>query len=455
MAKDGIDFGELSEMHIEACNGGRPTEHRVWVDWTDTQHASDNKYLIANAIEVIEGRSLDECDDFAVFLSRRPLHEDETNTGSGSYRKTIDGSTLDMGAAMHASRRETAATRLLARVRASMANLLLGVGNGLPRRVVNHGTPGTPLVLIGDGPRVPLAGDPQGLTPFIAIAGMRSTVRARTDSIIAGSHFNGDFEYTLAEEQRVMLAQVLGHPYNAKRYAYEHAVYTWAESRGTSHWGLYLSEIENAKAFVANPLDADLAYAFAHIATESPLGLPIQYDRYADGSIFVVMLELRDSSTGGRAISGQYGRTGNIVHASADNGGRAKDDIKPQRAWETEDAYCCQHLDGGPILRVSKPQSERVWSARFTPGAGLTFLRGDDTVPVDPTPTPPSPPPGSSQHAVKTRMLTLAECASLGVEAGSWLISSNSEDAVIRPTWAGGNPPGTEPTERKRWVVEP
>lgn len=444
-----VDYGELVAMHIEACRGGHPTDHLSWVDWTDTQHASDNKYLIADATQVVMGKDLQQCEGFSGFLARRPLHEDETNTGSGSYRKTIDGATLDMGAAMRRSGRELAAVRLLSRTRASMAHLLLGVGNGLPRRVVDHGTPGTPLVLVGGGPRVPLAGDPQGLTPFIAIAGMRSHVRARTDSTVGGSHFNGPFEYTLAEEQRAMLAQVLGHPYNAKRYEYEHVVYEWAVDHGVKWWGLSQADRADAIAFVRNPLNADIAYRFALLATESMLGLPVQYDRYADGSIFTMMLELRNSSTGGRAISGQYAN-GNIIHASADNGGRAKGDIKPQRAWEEDGYYCCQHLDGGPVLRVPKPKSERVWSARFSPSAGLTFLRGDDTVPI-----PPPQPPPQTDHAVKVRELTLAECTALGVEAGSWLVSSDHEGASIKPIHAGGNPPGTEPTERKRWVVEP
>lgn len=392
-----VDYGELCDMHLEACAGGHPKDHLVWVDWTDTEHASDNKYLIANSIETVMGRSINECETFSSYLAKRPLHEDETTTQSGSYRKAIDGSTLDMGAAMRSRGRDAAAQRFLSRTRASMAHLLFGYGPDLPRELIDQGVPGVPSVLIGSGQRKPLRGDPQGKTKYIVGVGQRSHVRARMDDVVGGSHFHGHFEYTEAEELRVMLAQLLGHPYEAKVYKYEHAVYNWAFAHGVPYWGLSPEERGVAIRFAMNPLDISLAQQVALFAAECLPALHIRYDRYQDGSVFAIAFTLKQSSTGGLAVAGQYA-DGRTVRMSADDGGRAKGSVKPQIAWDDSTHYYCQYRDGGPILKVRKPDSPLAYSVDVVPNEGVHVVRRGGSI-VTPTPTPaPAPAPAPQPH---------------------------------------------------------
>lgn len=459
MAKAGVDYGELIECLEAVCSGQKPKhDYSIWIDLEPHVPASANKHLLAIATHAWLGHDLPAIAAWARWYVDRPLHESESLTGSGSYRKAIDLATYVIGCALLAGGWIEEGRGMLSRCAASIAFLALGAGTGPARKIRDQGTPGTPLLLVGDGAPEPVK-ESGGKIPFVAVAGKRSHVRARLDQTIGGSHFCGDFEYTSALTCSVLLAQALGVPYSAKAYSFEAIVFDALRRRWPEApvWGLAFAERVFIRSLVSRPTDAATARQVAEIAANHPPALPVVYDRYEDGSIFAVMLALSDSSTGGRAIAAQRGADGTTYLASADTGGRGANDVKPQKAWETELAWCCQHLEGGPVFAVPKPSAARAWRADFEPGEGLTFIAGsgatqpqpEQPIPGNPTIPPPAEPHESSLR-LNVRAMTDAECAATGSALGSFLLSANSAEATVKEIW-----PGAGADEARRWVIEP
>lgn len=453
-----INHGQIRECMLDALRGRRPAhDFAPWVSLDRTVPASANKHPMANvALALTEPGKRHSVLTWADWYTGRPLHENEALTPSESYRPDIDLATYALsGIALDAGRLDLSA-RLLERARAGVAYLLLGAGPQPPRDVRDHGTPGRAMIVVGDGPFNPLPGT-GGRVPYIAQAGKRGHVRAdlrdsgqRADGGV--SSFAGPWSYTRAWALSAMVAQAAGRPYDGNKVAWEHGCFVEIRRRWPElpAWGFGPAQRAIALDYLGNLSDPDAARAVAALAGAARPALPFDFVRYTDRSIVAVALELDESSTGGVAINAQLA-DGRIFRASADTGGRARDDIRRQRVTETIGGFECAWTDGGgPALRVEKPRGvAEAWRVRVRP-TGLELSIGGRPA-LDDTQEMPAPPPtASAQQTLRVRPLSPAECAAERAPLGSWLVSSSSVTAKARPIHKN-EPAG----ELARWVIEP
>jgi len=321
--------------------------------------------------------------------------------------------------------------------------------------------------VLGDGRLEPLPGAPKA--PYIVQAGKRGHVRADLRDTgdadgVEGSAFAGPWSYTRGWELTAMVLQALALPYKGAEVEWEHAVYEaiarrWPDLRG---WGLPAAERAAGRRLLDNPADADAARVIVGTVSRAPTpALPFEFVSYADGSKFALALELDESSTGGRAISAQYARGSVTVAASADTGGRARDDIRRQRVIELPASFECFWIDAPDRrLRVRKPErTAEAWRAAVLPLEGVRFSVGgrppedDDStgeLPLPPDGGPPAPPEQRRTQTIRVRPLSVQECREQSAPEGTWIVSSSSPTATIRETHRE-----TSTGELKRWLVIP
>lgn len=463
MAK--ANFGDLKVAFLAALEN-RPLSdaYAAWVSLGRTVPASANKHLLANPTLALDQPSqVEPVLNWARWYATRPLHENEALSPSESYRLAMDLGTYALaGIAREAGEGELSAA-LLARARSSIAYLLLGAGVAAAREVRDHGQPGRAMVVVGDGRPLPVKGSTA--LPYIAQAGKRGHVRADLrdvgESVEGGSSFAGNWQYTAARALSVLVAQALGLRYDGRgMHEWEFRCFSAIRKRWPSlpPWGFAGVEADAARAYLRDPTDADLAYQIHQLADNFQPALPFDFVRYLDGSIFVVALELDESSTGGVAINAQTA-DGKTYRASADTGGRAKDDVRRQRVHEAPGGFECFWVDSpGQTLRVLKPAGvAEAWRARVRPGGNSFSVGGrdplDDTQPLPPTDIPgnpaiplPAEPVRNRSLGVNIRSLSPLECLEVDSPLGSWLLSVD-QPAEVKPIWESEGWPS-------RWVVE-
>jgi len=459
------NHGQLREAALAALRTGA-ADRAVYEPWLILRHESppsSNKGVLANVAGALADprRLRSPVLSWAEWWVEQPLHEREALSPSGSYRPDMDIGALALaGIALDAGRRDLA-LRLLARAQAGVGYLLLGAGPSPPRAVTDQGRPGRPMIVLGDGKLEPLPDS--GGAPYIVQAGKRGHVRADLRDTgdadgVEGSAFAGSWSYTRGWELTALALQASGLPYRENAVAWEHGVYAQIIRRWPElvRWGFTAEQSRAGRTLIEHPADVDSARAIVAMVSAAPTpALPFDFVAYADSSKFAVAWELDESSTGGRAIAGQYAHGGVTVAASRDTGGRARDDIRRQKVIETAGAFeCFWPEEPAQRLAVDKPRNTaEAWRASILPLDGVRFsIAGrppslDDTQEID---LPFNQTPDHREHTLRVRPMSVAECRVERVAEGSWIVLSSSLTARIRDIHAEESS-----GEMRRWVIEP
>lgn len=311
--------------------------------------------------------------------------------------------------------------------RAHITFLALGTATAPGRKVRNHHLENIskPCVLEGDGDQIcPLN--------WVGVVGPRGWVRNRVDGE------DPLFQFTTAVSFSWLLAKVAGKnpPRSLEPFGHDLCEAIVHFEPGVDFYGFSSQNREDLRLFMENPANPELAKKLLPWI-QGPGLAPSQgytYIRYVDGSFAIYMHRSQGSSTDPTMICVWYASTRKSAMTSADDGLRVSSD--PQRSWETATAICCQKLSGGQVMVILKPTAQESYRIDSDENGIVTMtVKGVATSPTT-TPTPTVQPTGA---AVKLESL----------ESGKYLLTSNSEKAVVReihPDLVSGH--------KKRWIVE-
>jgi hypothetical protein len=382
---------EKSFEDFEDALAGRKPTYLGDVNLRQVVPGSANMHMLENAaLGISSSRDRRLVLDWARWYVHRPLHENEATTASESYRPAITLPSYALaGVALNGG--DQALSRAFCdRTRADLCDLLLSIGCAPALEVQDEGTPGRRVILIGGGDPVPLAGNPD--FPALLLVGKRGHVRADT----ASGH-NGPFHYLYANAMRVMLAQLLGKPYNpsAGRRVLDCFLAIRRLWPTLPLYGFSPAELLVARAFAADPKRADLAAQIHAWAALYPSAEGRRRVRGTDGAIESIALELGSSSTGGVAINVQRA-DGVTFRTSCDNGGRGKGDIRVQRAEVVGNRIRCWYVDQPAVeMFVNRVVTREAWRSTILPNGGSSFIGAHlpGSPPAGPSPAqrPPRP----------------------------------------------------------------
>jgi len=328
------------------------------------------------------------------WYSSQPLHENEALSSAMYYRKRIDDGTYALAWLAKLVGNEYLSRRLLDRNKASVAWCSLGAWKGLACSLVDRDPHpvSDPHVLFADGPPIDnLPGAPT--VPSVACAGMRGWNREDTPTGNTGPFYAHD-----ATDLRVMLANVLGIPFDKKRTWGSHDISdVLVEKSGLPVWGLTPMDIAIAKAFAANPTDAALGRAIHGWTLPHLPNLPFIVVRRKSGAVEFLMMKAHSSSNGSQ--------TGEIVYAdgtrrlfSPDDGQRGgkASASKHHQVWTASESPTEWTVawDSGQGKRIScprPPESDAVaWRVDYDGHGNSSFWPGSISVPPR---VPPVVPP--------------------------------------------------------------
>lgn len=389
----------LGQTLLDLLRGRRPTlpqgqwetNYQVKVDGSADISESPNKQAVSNANQLLwsferkEWATVKAILDWWVALAAAPFMPKETNTGEEVYRALTAYPNLVAAGVAQEIDREDAFEAALLLARAHIAWALLGLGPVPGREVADHHLDAIskPCVLIGTKkPKYPIR--------RVAQAGKRGWVRNRDKK------YPPKFQFLEHLNHGVMVYQALGWELPRKvRKAARWPVDTFAAFRerfpSVPWWGFNVPEIENLRDFAVSPTNEDFAWALLPYLKAT--SLPVQFSRYADGSVVSVLLRGDSSSTDSLMLDANYAG-GEVRLTSADDGLRLKAVL--QIAWEETEAFACQAEDHtGPVMRIPKPRAPLAHTI-FSKD-GRTWMDGDaseDASPVAPeTPRSDVPPP--------------------------------------------------------------
>lgn len=403
------DFEEFKAGFLAALRREPTHDHEQGIDFKHYRPASANKHLLGNAAAGLIAYDRHDASGLVEFFDwlewyahHETLHANEATTPSESYRTAIDYPTWVCAGLAQATGRAELAGKLFARSRASLAHLALGVGTRPPRKVRDHGTPGTVFVLWGDGEPDPVPGSGGGV-PFVAQAGQRGKVRAADNVIPGGTKFDGKFHYTNAWALSVMLGQPLGWPYKEETFKLEAQAWEAIRRRWPAIpvWGLSATDLATLRSFVGHPTDVRLARSVWQWACACPPSEGRLYVRHVDGGVEAVAVELGDSSTDGVAVR-QAWADGRTALAGASSGSRNQQEIARQMVNVDGEDWLCSIPSTGASLRIQRMRAPEAWSALIGPSCG--FSSPEDVAPDPPAPPKPTPKPPKKKASWIERM---------------------------------------------------
>lgn len=335
----------------------------------------------------------------------QPLHENEGLNSAQYYRERMDVGTYALALLALLAGRTVLAAKIMERCRASVGWALLGIFKGGARALVkNDPQPiSVPHLLFADGPVMSLPGA-IGF-PHCASAGMRGLTRHPGAHGRSGPY--DDFNRTFL---RVMVADAVGIGHAVKG---EHKWFAAIRKRLPSipPWGLSPADVEVALAFLADPLNVELA-RIIHGWTLSCLPiLPFTIVQRASGAKEFVMRRSHGSSNG--SLAAEICNSDGTRHlVSPDNGQRGgKEDERknhqPFVATETPDVWTAEWVSGeGKRISCPRPPEEDavVWRVDSY-GRDRSDFWPPKSAPVPPPVPPVNPKDPSTQKESKWRFL--------------------------------------------------